>query len=198
MSLSFSPFNSHSNRKNKHTFALPTSAVGQKGKDFYFKSCTNLPSCILSEMCVFQSTSNLPDSNVVLLERGNGWSAFKPLFVMFWEQLFWFHLWHQKWAGKVSQALSLWWKRIKLLRCLKANPRKSPWKFYPRTCLGSNFRSLSALIPSKSNFPPFSSFPSHQNAAKKRDPEQVEIEGENSAPPRKIARTDSQDMNEDT
>lgn len=37
-----------------------------------------------------------------------------------------------------------------------------------------------------------------QNAAKKRDPEQVEIDGENSAPPRKIARTDSQDMNEDT
>ncbi|KAJ6664268.1 hypothetical protein lerEdw1_008487 [Lerista edwardsae] len=37
-----------------------------------------------------------------------------------------------------------------------------------------------------------------KNAAKKRDPEQVEIEGENSAPPRKIARTDSQDMNEDT
>ena len=39
---------------------------------------------------------------------------------------------------------------------------------------------------------------SKQNAAKKRDQEQVEIEGENSAPPRKIARTDSQDMNEDT
>ncbi|XP_063146764.1 DET1- and DDB1-associated protein 1 isoform X2 [Candoia aspera] len=37
-----------------------------------------------------------------------------------------------------------------------------------------------------------------KNAAKKRDPEQVEIEGENSAPPCKIARTDSQDMNEDT
>ncbi|XP_051625219.1 DET1- and DDB1-associated protein 1 [Manacus candei] len=37
-----------------------------------------------------------------------------------------------------------------------------------------------------------------KNAAKKRDQEQVEIEGENSAPPRKIARTDSQDMNEDT
>ncbi|XP_067317867.1 DET1- and DDB1-associated protein 1-like [Anolis sagrei] len=37
-----------------------------------------------------------------------------------------------------------------------------------------------------------------KNAAKKRDPEEVEIEGENSAPLRKIARTDSQDMNEDT
>ncbi|KAM7161063.1 DET1- and DDB1-associated protein 1 [Macrochelys suwanniensis] len=37
-----------------------------------------------------------------------------------------------------------------------------------------------------------------KNAAKKRDQEQVEIEGENSAPPPKIARTDSQDMNEDT
>ncbi|XP_051828079.1 DET1- and DDB1-associated protein 1 isoform X2 [Antechinus flavipes] len=37
-----------------------------------------------------------------------------------------------------------------------------------------------------------------KNAAKKRDQEQVELEGESSAPPRKIARTDSQDMNEDT
>uniref|UniRef100_A0A8D0ED89 DET1- and DDB1-associated protein 1 n=1 Tax=Salvator merianae TaxID=96440 RepID=A0A8D0ED89_SALMN len=37
-----------------------------------------------------------------------------------------------------------------------------------------------------------------KNSAKKRDPEQAETEGENSAPPRKIARTDSQDMNEDT
>ncbi|XP_043946593.1 DET1- and DDB1-associated protein 1 [Protopterus annectens] len=37
-----------------------------------------------------------------------------------------------------------------------------------------------------------------KNAAKKREQEQVEIEGESSAPPRKIARTDSQDMNEDT
>uniref|UniRef100_A0A8C5LLL6 Uncharacterized protein n=1 Tax=Leptobrachium leishanense TaxID=445787 RepID=A0A8C5LLL6_9ANUR len=36
-----------------------------------------------------------------------------------------------------------------------------------------------------------------QNAAKKRDQDQIEI-GETSAPPRKIARTDSQDMNEDT
>ncbi|XP_067824740.1 DET1- and DDB1-associated protein 1 [Heptranchias perlo] len=37
-----------------------------------------------------------------------------------------------------------------------------------------------------------------KNAAKKRDQEQVDIEGESSAPPRKIARTDSQDMIEDT
>lgn len=37
-----------------------------------------------------------------------------------------------------------------------------------------------------------------QNAAKKRDQEQGELEGENSAPPRKIARTGSQDMTEDT
>ncbi|KAM9687691.1 DET1- and DDB1-associated protein 1 isoform 1-T1 [Trichechus inunguis] len=37
-----------------------------------------------------------------------------------------------------------------------------------------------------------------QNAAKKRDQEQVDLEGESSAPPRKIARTDSQDMHEDT
>lgn len=37
-----------------------------------------------------------------------------------------------------------------------------------------------------------------QNAAKKREQEQGELEGENSAPPRKIARTGSQDMTEDT
>ncbi|NXS86318.1 DDA1 protein, partial [Erpornis zantholeuca] len=37
-----------------------------------------------------------------------------------------------------------------------------------------------------------------KNAAKKRDQEQGELEGENSAPPRKIARTGSQDMTEDT
>ncbi|XP_068127368.1 DET1- and DDB1-associated protein 1 isoform X1 [Hyperolius riggenbachi] len=36
-----------------------------------------------------------------------------------------------------------------------------------------------------------------KNAAKKRDQDQLEI-GETSAPPRKIARTDSQEMNEDT
>uniref|UniRef100_A0A8C5L8J7 DET1 and DDB1 associated 1 n=1 Tax=Jaculus jaculus TaxID=51337 RepID=A0A8C5L8J7_JACJA len=36
------------------------------------------------------------------------------------------------------------------------------------------------------------------NAAKKRDQEQVEVEGESSAPPRKVARTDSPDMPEDT
>ncbi|ERE87158.1 DET1- and DDB1-associated protein 1 [Cricetulus griseus] len=42
-------------------------------------------------------------------------------------------------------------------------------------------------------------FPSPlQNAAKKRDQEQVEAEGESSAPPRKVARTDSPDMPEDT
>uniref|UniRef100_A0A8C9MUP2 DET1- and DDB1-associated protein 1 n=1 Tax=Serinus canaria TaxID=9135 RepID=A0A8C9MUP2_SERCA len=37
-----------------------------------------------------------------------------------------------------------------------------------------------------------------KNAAKKREQEQGELEGENSAPPRKIARTGSQDMTEDT
>ncbi|XP_048470310.1 DET1- and DDB1-associated protein 1 isoform X1 [Rhincodon typus] len=37
-----------------------------------------------------------------------------------------------------------------------------------------------------------------KNAAKKRDQEQVDVEGESSAPPCKIARTDSQDMIEDT
>ncbi|XP_040598065.1 DET1- and DDB1-associated protein 1 isoform X1 [Mesocricetus auratus] len=37
-----------------------------------------------------------------------------------------------------------------------------------------------------------------KNAAKKRDQEQVEVEGETSAPPRKVARTDSPDMPEDT
>uniref|UniRef100_A0A803JME2 DET1- and DDB1-associated protein 1 n=1 Tax=Xenopus tropicalis TaxID=8364 RepID=A0A803JME2_XENTR len=36
-----------------------------------------------------------------------------------------------------------------------------------------------------------------KNAAKKRDQDQLEI-GETSAPPRKIARTDSQEMSEDT
>lgn len=41
-------------------------------------------------------------------------------------------------------------------------------------------------------------FPLLQNAAKKRDQEQVEAEGESSAPPRKVARTDSPDMPEDT
>lgn len=41
-------------------------------------------------------------------------------------------------------------------------------------------------------------FPHLQNAAKKRDQEQVEAEGESSAPPRKVARTDSPDMPEDT
>lgn len=37
-----------------------------------------------------------------------------------------------------------------------------------------------------------------QNAAKKRDQEQVDLDGESSAPPRKVARTDSPDMHEDT
>ena len=37
-----------------------------------------------------------------------------------------------------------------------------------------------------------------KNAAKKRDQEQVELAGESSAPPRKVARTDSPDMHEDT
>ncbi|XP_026940425.1 DET1- and DDB1-associated protein 1 isoform X1 [Orcinus orca] len=37
-----------------------------------------------------------------------------------------------------------------------------------------------------------------KNAAKKRDQEQVDLEGESSAPPRKVARTDSPDMHEDT
>ncbi|KPP66210.1 DET1- and DDB1-associated protein 1-like [Scleropages formosus] len=36
------------------------------------------------------------------------------------------------------------------------------------------------------------------NAARKRDPEHEHTEAESSAPPRKIARTDSQEMNEDT
>lgn len=36
----------------------------------------------------------------------------------------------------------------------------------------------------------------HQNAAKKREQEQGE--GDSPAPPRKIARTDSQEMNEDS
>ncbi|KAK7805121.1 hypothetical protein U0070_004247 [Myodes glareolus] len=42
------------------------------------------------------------------------------------------------------------------------------------------------------------SFLAGDNAAKKRDQEQVEAEGESSAPPRKVARTDSPDMPEDT
>lgn len=37
-----------------------------------------------------------------------------------------------------------------------------------------------------------------QNAAKKREQEQAEGEGGSPAPPRKIARTDSQEMNEDS
>ncbi|XP_076978148.1 DET1- and DDB1-associated protein 1 isoform X1 [Tamandua tetradactyla] len=37
-----------------------------------------------------------------------------------------------------------------------------------------------------------------KNAAKKRDQEHVDLEGESSAPPRKVARADSQDMHEDT
>ncbi|EGV99276.1 DET1- and DDB1-associated protein 1 [Cricetulus griseus] len=37
-----------------------------------------------------------------------------------------------------------------------------------------------------------------KNAAKKRDQEQVDAEGERSAPPRKVAWTDSPDMPEDT
>lgn len=45
---------------------------------------------------------------------------------------------------------------------------------------------------------PVSPPPPLQNAAKKRDQEQVEAEGESSAPPRKVARTDSPDMPEDT
>lgn len=45
---------------------------------------------------------------------------------------------------------------------------------------------------------PASPSPPLQNAAKKRDQEQVEAEGESSAPPRKVARTDSPDMPEDT
>lgn len=43
-----------------------------------------------------------------------------------------------------------------------------------------------------------SASPAPQNAAKKRDQEQVDLEGESSAPPRKVARTDSPDMHEDT
>uniref|UniRef100_A0A672MIC8 DET1- and DDB1-associated protein 1 n=1 Tax=Sinocyclocheilus grahami TaxID=75366 RepID=A0A672MIC8_SINGR len=37
-----------------------------------------------------------------------------------------------------------------------------------------------------------------KNAAKKREQEQAEGEGGSPAPPRKIARTDSQEMNEDS
>ncbi|XP_045147679.1 DET1- and DDB1-associated protein 1-like [Echinops telfairi] len=37
-----------------------------------------------------------------------------------------------------------------------------------------------------------------KNAAKKRDQEQVDLEGESSATPRKIAQTDREDMHEDT
>ncbi|XP_045151547.1 DET1- and DDB1-associated protein 1-like [Echinops telfairi] len=37
-----------------------------------------------------------------------------------------------------------------------------------------------------------------KNAAKKRDQEQVDLEGESSATPPPITRTDSQDMHEDT
>lgn len=44
----------------------------------------------------------------------------------------------------------------------------------------------------------FPTLPAPQNAAKKRDQEQVDLEGESSAPPRKVARTDSPDMHEDT
>uniref|UniRef100_A0A8C6QNB3 DET1- and DDB1-associated protein 1 n=1 Tax=Nannospalax galili TaxID=1026970 RepID=A0A8C6QNB3_NANGA len=36
-----------------------------------------------------------------------------------------------------------------------------------------------------------------KNAAKKRHQEQVEVEGESSVPPQKVARTDSPDMPED-
>lgn len=36
----------------------------------------------------------------------------------------------------------------------------------------------------------------HQNAAKKREQDQTETE--NTAPPRKIARTDSRELNEDS
>lgn len=56
---------------------------------------------------------------------------------------------------------------------------------------------LAALVlplPSDASPP----LPHLQNAAKKRDQEQVEAEGESSAPPRKVARTDSPDMPEDT
>ncbi|XP_055975799.1 DET1- and DDB1-associated protein 1 [Sorex fumeus] len=37
-----------------------------------------------------------------------------------------------------------------------------------------------------------------KNAAKKREQEQVDLDGESSAPPRKVARTGSPDMHEDT
>lgn len=50
---------------------------------------------------------------------------------------------------------------------------------------------------SEDSMAPFLPLPP-QNAAKKRDQEQVDLEGESSAPPRKVARTDSPDMHEDT
>ncbi|KAK2499282.1 hypothetical protein MC885_018184 [Smutsia gigantea] len=55
-------------------------------------------------------------------------------------------------------------------------------------------------VYNKSNFSRFhaDSVCKASNAAKKRDQEQVDLEGESSAPPRKVARTDSPDMHEDT
>uniref|UniRef100_A0A8C1JEY9 DET1- and DDB1-associated protein 1 n=1 Tax=Cyprinus carpio TaxID=7962 RepID=A0A8C1JEY9_CYPCA len=65
-------------------------------------------------------------------------------------------------------------------------------------CKASN-RRPSVYLPTRE-------YPSEQsdwkliilNAAKKREQEQAEGEGGSPAPPRKIARTDSQEMNEDS
>uniref|UniRef100_A0A2K5MD91 DET1- and DDB1-associated protein 1 n=1 Tax=Cercocebus atys TaxID=9531 RepID=A0A2K5MD91_CERAT len=75
--------------------------------------------------------------------------------------------------------------------CKASNRRPSvylPTREYKKKKKKTNI--LLRYLPSLSPVP--------QNAAKKRDQEQVELEGESSAPPRKVARTDSPDMHEDT
>ncbi|KAH0508452.1 DET1- and DDB1-associated protein 1 [Microtus ochrogaster] len=85
--------------------------------------------------------------------------------------------------------------------CKASNRRPSvylPTREYPSEQSEYCSASFSAAARRGQGGPSWPVLPAGQNAAKKRDQEQVEAEGESSAPPRKVARTDSPDMPEDT
>ncbi|XP_029771964.1 DET1- and DDB1-associated protein 1 [Suricata suricatta] len=122
----------------------------------------------------------------------------------------------------------LWWRRRWLRRWLRQRRRKQKMADFLKglpVYNKSNFSRFHADSVCKASnrrpsvYLPTREYPSEQiivtektnillrylhqqwdkkNAAKKRDQEQVDLEGESSAPPRKVARTDSPDMHEDT
>ncbi|XP_003363867.3 DET1- and DDB1-associated protein 1 isoform X2 [Equus asinus] len=122
----------------------------------------------------------------------------------------------------------LWWRRRRLRRWLRQRRRKQKMADFLKglpVYNKSNFSRFHADSVCKASnrrpsvYLPTREYPSEQiivtektnillrylhqqwdkkNAAKKRDQEQVDLEGESSAPPRKVARTDSPDMHEDT